>query len=70
MSRERGCRRRHLSTNILGTVCVLLLSGPEFPDVELKFLAFEDVAIGATALAGSARDASVETTSRELGLER
>ena len=36
----------------------------------LKFLALKDVAISTTALARTARDGGVETTSSELTLER
>jgi len=50
-------------------MCVLLLSGPDLSQVELKLLALKNVAIGATRLARTAGDGSVQTTSSKLSLE-
>jgi len=48
---------------------MLLLSGPQLPEVELKFFAFQNVTVGTTGLAWATGDRSVETSSGELGLE-
>jgi len=45
---------------------MLLFSCPELPQVEFKFLAFENISIGTTRLAGSAGNYSVETAGGEL----
>lgn len=68
-------------------MCVLLLAGPDLPEVELQstvsipyitgvmaqtyleLLALEDVAVRTARLARPAADASVQATSRELGLQ-
>jgi hypothetical protein len=53
----------------LCSVRVLLLAGPEFTDVELEFLALEDVTVGAAALAWAGGDGGVDTTGGDLGFE-
>ncbi len=45
---------------------LLALGGPETTDVELEFLALEDVTVAATGLTGTRRDGGVETAGAKL----
>ena len=64
----RGCHREK-KRHKLCAVRVLLLACPEFTDVELEFLALEDVPIRATALAWAGGNRGVETAGGDLGFE-
>ncbi len=48
---------------------LFVLVGSELLEVELELLTLKDVAINTAGLTGAGRNASVETTSTELGLE-
>jgi len=48
---------------------VLLLTGPDLPEVELELLALKNVAVSTTGLAWPAGDAGVETAGSKLALK-
>ena len=63
---EYKARASHLC---LCCVRVLLLAGPDLPEVELELLALQDVPVRAAGLPWPAGDGRVQTASRELALE-
>jgi len=56
-------------SQLVPLLSVLLLPGPQLPQVELELLSLKDVTISPARLPWSAGDGSVETTGGELGVE-